>query len=116
MYTVRLCFYGELNDFIGPERRGTQYERRFPQARSVKDLIESEGVPHPEIDRILVNGKPRMLSARVADGDCICVYPTARTAAGYIGKVRTGICSMHLSSASRQGWHARLYNNQFISS
>ena len=76
MYTVRLCFYGELNDFIGPEPRGTQYERRFPQARSVKDLIESEGVPHPEIERILVNGKPQMLDALVIDGDCICVYPS----------------------------------------
>ena len=60
-------------------------------------------MPHPEIDRILVNGKPRLLSVRVADGDCICAYPTAWTAAGYIGKVRTEICSMHLSNASRQG-------------
>ncbi|HCN10409.1 MAG TPA: hypothetical protein DIT01_20970 [Lentisphaeria bacterium] len=76
MYTVRLCFYGELNDFIVPERRGTQYERRFPQARSLKDLIESEGVPHPEIDRILVNDKPQMLDALVVDGDCIGVYPS----------------------------------------
>jgi len=76
MYTVRLCFYGELNDFIVPERRGTQCERRFPQTRSLKDLIESEGVPHPEIDRILVNGKPQMLDPLVVDGDCICVYPS----------------------------------------
>ena len=79
MYTVRLCFYGELSDFIGTEPRGTQYERRFPQARSVKDLIESEGVPHPEIDRILVNGKPQMLDALVIDGDCICVYPSEQS-------------------------------------
>jgi uncharacterized protein with PIN domain len=42
---------------------------------SVKDLIESCGVPHTEVDVIIVGGKSVDFSYRVADGDAISVYP-----------------------------------------
>ena len=48
-------FYAELNDFLS-----FQHDRDivYPVARraSVKDAIEALGVPHTEVDLILVNG------------------------------------------------------------
>jgi len=41
----------------------------------VKDLVEGLGVPHTEIDLILVNGRSVDFDYRVASGDRISVYP-----------------------------------------
>jgi uncharacterized protein with PIN domain len=47
----------------------------FERPTSVKDMIESLGVPHTEIDLILANGASVDFSYRVQDGDRITVYP-----------------------------------------
>ena len=52
--SVRLHVHGDLDFFLG--RRG-QVERRLSEKTSVKDVIESCGIPHSEVDLILVNGK-----------------------------------------------------------
>ena len=75
MPEVHFRFYAELNDFLPPARRFTEFELRFPAAATVKDRIESLGVPHTEIDLILVNGQPVDFTYRVQDGDRISVYP-----------------------------------------
>jgi uncharacterized protein with PIN domain len=49
--------------------------RAFDVPGSVKDVIESCGVPHTEVDLILANGESVGFSYRVADGDRISVYP-----------------------------------------
>jgi hypothetical protein len=53
---VRLRFYEELNDFLPPGRRKKEFGRILPETTTVKDLIEGCGVPHTEVDLILVNG------------------------------------------------------------
>jgi uncharacterized protein with PIN domain len=68
-------FYAELNDFLPPERRMAAFERRFIDSAPVKDMIESLGVPHTEIDLILANGKSVDFSYVVQDGDRVSVYP-----------------------------------------
>jgi uncharacterized protein with PIN domain len=68
-------FYAELNDFLPPERRFVEFGLPFLDAATIKDRIESLGVPHTEIDLILVNGAPVDFAYRVADGDRISVYP-----------------------------------------
>ena len=68
-------FYAELNDFLPPQRRGRQFCHRFERQASVKDMIESFGVPHTEVDLILINGESVDFSARVEDDDRISVYP-----------------------------------------
>lgn len=68
-------FYAELNDFLLEERRFQNIDFRFDVAPSVKDAVESVGVPHTEIDVILVNGDSVDFSYRLADGDRISVYP-----------------------------------------
>lgn len=75
MYRVTIRFYEELNDFLEPSRRKRDIEASFPERRSVKDLVESFGVPHVEVDLILVNGESVDFSRIVADGDRISVYP-----------------------------------------
>lgn len=49
--------------------------RTFDVPGSVKDIIEACGVPHTEVDLIVVNGRSVDFSHRVDDGDAISVYP-----------------------------------------
>jgi uncharacterized protein with PIN domain len=42
---------------------------------SVKDLVEALGVPHPEIDLIVVNDEPVPFTDGVRDGDRVAVFP-----------------------------------------
>ena len=72
---ITLRFYEELNDFLPPGRRKLPFQVPFSLKRSVKDLIEALGVPHVEVDLILVNGESVSFEHPVADGDFISVYP-----------------------------------------
>lgn len=68
-------FYEELNDFLAPEQRKVAFEHVFSRRTSVKDMIEALGVPHPEVELILVNGASAGFGHIVRDGDRIAVYP-----------------------------------------
>jgi len=72
---VSFRFYEELNDFLPPDKKKIRFEHEFIDRASVKDMIESLGVPHTEIDMILVNGKSIDFHYLVQDGDDISVYP-----------------------------------------
>jgi uncharacterized protein with PIN domain len=84
-------FYAELNDFLPPGRQKQPLRRRFDVSGSVKDFIESFGVPHTEVDLVLVNGEPAPFSRLVLDGDRVSVYPlfTSLDIAA-VTKVRSG--------------------------
>jgi uncharacterized protein with PIN domain len=71
--TVR--FYAELNDFLAPWRRGGTTSYAFEVSGSIKGMIETLGVPHTEVDLILVNGEPEDFTYRLRNGDRISVYP-----------------------------------------
>lgn len=75
MGEVALRFYAELNDLV-PRPRLT---RSFVGSPSVKDLIEAAGVPHTEVDLVLVDGQPVSFDHRVADGARIAVFPVFET-------------------------------------
>lgn len=70
-------FYAELADFLrgGP----TTVPHLFELPASVKDMVEAIGVPHPEVDLVVVNGRPVDWSYLVQDGDRIAVYPRFRS-------------------------------------
>ncbi|MFQ5643273.1 MAG: Mut7-C RNAse domain-containing protein [Thiogranum sp.] len=68
-------FYEELNDFLPRAQRKVEFEHRFERRASIKDMIESLGVPHTEIELILVNGRAVDFSHIVGDGEHISVYP-----------------------------------------
>lgn len=54
--TVRA--YAELNDFLEADSRGRAVRRPVQSHQTVKDVLEATGIPHTEIDLILVNGDP----------------------------------------------------------
>jgi hypothetical protein len=72
---AELRFYAELRDFLAPEHRSGRVEHTFARPRSVKDAIESLGVPHTEVELILANGESVDFGYRLADGDRISIYP-----------------------------------------
>lgn len=75
MPRATLRFYEELNDFLPRHRRKTDFEVEIKGKRSIKDMIEALGVPHTEIDLILVNEKSVDFTYILQDGDRISVYP-----------------------------------------
>jgi len=68
-------FYEELNDFLPKHRRKKDFDAEFEGKPSVKDLVESLGVPHSEVDLILVNGRSVGFDYIFQDGDRFSVYP-----------------------------------------
>jgi uncharacterized protein with PIN domain len=68
-------FYAELNDLLPRPRRFVDFPHEFQGCPSIKDVIESLGVPHTEVEVILVNGLPRGFDYRLQDGDRVSVYP-----------------------------------------
>lgn len=75
MPSAAFRFYAELNDFLPAARQFTEFTHPFLDIATVKDFIESFGVPHTEVDLVLVNGEPVEFSYRVKDGDRVSVYP-----------------------------------------
>ena len=68
-------FYAELNDHLPLEQQYKTLEKAFFTPGTVKDMVESFGVPHTEIDLIVANGQSVDFSYLVQNGDRIAVYP-----------------------------------------
>lgn len=67
--------YAELNDFLSPDQRGRTLRRPFAPHQTVKDVVEAVGIPHTEVDLIVVGNEPVGFDHRPAAGDRIAVYP-----------------------------------------
>jgi uncharacterized protein with PIN domain len=72
---ISIRFYEELNDLIDKDKRKIRFDYFYRGTPSVKDVIEALGVPHTEVDLILVNGKSVDFKYRVKSSDDISVYP-----------------------------------------
>lgn len=72
---ARFRFYAELNNFLAPLLRQRVFEQACPQDASVKHMIEALGVPHTEVDLILVDGRAVDFSHRMRDGERVVAYP-----------------------------------------
>ena len=75
MTTATFRFYEELNDFLAPQRRGHEFACRCARAATAKHMIEALGVPHTEVELVLVNGESVGFERALADGDRVAVYP-----------------------------------------
>jgi len=73
--TITIRFYQELSFFIPKYMNGKRVEKPFPKDCSVKHAIETFGVPHTEVDLILVNEKPVTFDYNLQNGDDVSVYP-----------------------------------------
>jgi uncharacterized protein with PIN domain len=114
MYSITIRFYEELNDFLPSDMRRRDIAFSFAGRRSVKDLIESIGVPHVEVDLILVDGESVGFSHIVRDGERISVYPVfERLDIGSVTRLRPEplrdtrfVLDVHLRKLAR---HLRLF-------
>jgi uncharacterized protein len=73
--TAEFRFYAELNDFLPPGRRYAGFDYSVAGTRSVKDAIEAIGVPHTEVDLILVDGLSVGFERVLRGGERVAVYP-----------------------------------------
>ena len=73
--SVKMRFYAELNDHLAPSLRHRTFDHPLPGRPSVKDVIESLGVPHTEVELVLINGRSSGFDALLQDGDVVSVYP-----------------------------------------
>ncbi len=78
MVRLTLRFYAELNGFLAPSLRGAPVTADVSPTATIKDVIESRGVPHTEVDLILASGEPVDFAYRGRDGERIAAYPPFR--------------------------------------
>jgi len=68
-------FYEELNDFLAHERRKQEFVCRCAESATVKHMIEALGVPHTEVELVLVNGESVGFDQLLQEDDRVAVYP-----------------------------------------
>ena len=73
--TSFIRFYEELNDFLPAKNRKKDFPFSFNGTPSVKNVIETIGVPHTEVDLILVNGKSVGFEYLLSGNEQVSVYP-----------------------------------------
>lgn len=73
--TAVLQFFGDLNDFLSAGRRARPIVYPLDGAPAVKHPIEALGVPHPEVEQIVVDGHSVAFGYRLQPGDQVQVYP-----------------------------------------
>lgn len=75
MPTAEFRFYEELNDYLPSPRRKRSFTHSFDDTPAIKDVIEGLGVPHTEVDLILVDGRSVRFPHRLHGGERIAIYP-----------------------------------------
>ena len=75
MVMATFRFYEELNDFLAPERRKHEFDCSCARAATTKHMIEALGVPHTEVELVLVNGESVGFNRLLQEGDRVAVYP-----------------------------------------
>lgn len=72
---VNIRVYGDLNDFLPQGKKHKDQRVGFLGMPTVKDLVESIGVPHVEVFLILADSLPVKFDYRPANGTLISCYP-----------------------------------------
>ena len=68
-------FYEELNDHLPENIKKKDFTYEFTGRPSVKNTIQAIGIPHSEVDLILINGNPVDFDYQMQGGEKIAVYP-----------------------------------------
>src|SRR5437762_3786502 len=76
-FAIRLTFHGDLSFFL--RSKAPAIERQSSERTSIKDVIEGCGVPHTEVDLILVNGEAVDFVAVLTQDVGVDVYPPTET-------------------------------------
>ncbi|MDD2761285.1 MAG: Mut7-C RNAse domain-containing protein [Methylomonas sp.] len=77
-YLAEFRFYDALNDFLSPSKRQQTTLYRFNGHPGIKDPIEAMGVPHTEVELIIVNSRPVGFDYQLQSDDRVAVFPAFR--------------------------------------
>jgi uncharacterized protein with PIN domain len=75
MSAASFRFEGELERFLPRARRGFALLHEYARAATLKQAIESLGVPHTEVGRLMVNGEGATLARTVRENDSVVAFP-----------------------------------------
>lgn len=104
MVTATFRFYDALGDFLPRTRRGRDFACACAQDATAKHMIEALGVPHTEVQRVLVNGADAALDQLLVEGDRVDVFPGHRmrnAVASDSGAAKRFIADAHLGGLAR---------------
>ena len=73
--TAEFRFYQELNDFITERLRHKSFMYEFTGHPSIKDTIEAIGVPHTEVDLLIVENVSVDFTYKMQGSERVAVYP-----------------------------------------
>lgn len=76
---ITFRFYEELKNFLPKDRKKQPFSVTISENQPVKHTIESLGIPHTEVDMILVNSNPVDFTYKLKDNDYVSVYPVFET-------------------------------------
>ena len=90
---ITFRFYEELKDFLPKDRKRQPFSVSLSESQPVKHAIESLGIPHTEVDLILVNSNPVDFTYKLKNNDYVSVYPVFETfdIAGITSLRKTGL-------------------------
>lgn len=110
MERITLRCYGDLAGLAGADRDGLA-EVPVGDPRSIKDAVESVGIPHTEVDLVVVDGESVGWDEHVSGGERVAVYPPFETLpAGVLSRVRPAppprplrfVADVHLGTLARR--------------
>lgn len=120
MERVTVRCYGDLGELAGADRDGL-VDVPIGTARSIRDVTASVGIPHTEIDLVVVDGISVGWDHEVVAGQRVAVYPPFSTLpAGVVSQVRApaprslrfaadahlAALAHHLRALGHDTWHA----------
>lgn len=112
MATAQFTFHAELNDLLPSTCRGSSFAFEYASHQTLKHLIESLGVPHVEMGRLLVDGEVAPPSLRPPDGSRVEVFPEHSLPAGkprfvldnHLGRLATYLRMLGLDTLYRNDY------------
>ncbi len=106
-FELRFHFHGDLPLFVRPKRGECEVVRQLGEKTSIKDAIEACGVPHPEIDLILVDGQPVGFGYQLEREAAVEVFPVGGADTKFSGsflqrrKIGRFVADGHLGKLTR---------------
>jgi uncharacterized protein with PIN domain/sulfur carrier protein ThiS len=88
MDSATFHFHDELNFFLPHHSEHAAIEHRFNWRSSIKDMVESLGVPHAEVSLLVVNGQSVSFDHIMQAGDQVEIYPRFETGNGVTPRIR----------------------------
>ncbi|MGD2086441.1 MAG: Mut7-C RNAse domain-containing protein [Candidatus Aminicenantes bacterium] len=99
---IRISFHGDLKDLLKNDEKDQEMSVEFPGKRSVKDLVQSLGIPHTEIGKIRIKDQWIDSSYVLHKGDTVEVFPVS-AGKTVIDTDNPGfICDVHLWKLARR--------------